>query len=167
MIILLDGSKGAGKTSVGALLVKKMTDVFLLSLDVERRALPDQEQNRTQLNKEAFEIIMDKATAFLRDNHTIIVDCGLTKERVQRFENLSSENHAKLYKFFLKASHDTLLDRVRSRDRVYGRSTNVERFEEVLKIVHDKEFKDFVIIETDMLGVEDVASTIIKTIASN
>ena len=60
MIILLDGSKGAGKTSVGALLIKEINDASILSLDIERRALPDKEKSRTELNKEAFEIIMRK-----------------------------------------------------------------------------------------------------------
>jgi predicted kinase len=164
MIILLDGSKGAGKTSVATLLTKKIKNSSILSLDIERRALPDKEKSRTELNKEAFEILVEKAMTLLSETHTIIVDCGLIPERIKRFEELSRETHIKLYKFFLKASHNTLLDRVRSRDRTRGGTTNVERFEEVFKIVHDKEFKDFIVIETDVLGVEDVTKTIIKAI---
>lgn len=57
MIILLDGSKGAGKTSVGALLVEKINDVSVLSLDIERRALPNKEKSRTELNKDAFKLL--------------------------------------------------------------------------------------------------------------
>jgi len=165
MIILLDGSKGAGKTSVGALLIKEINDASILSLDIERRALPDKEKSRTELNKEAFEIIMRKGISLLGDGHSVIVDCGLTKERVQRFEDLARDAHTKLYKFFLKASHDTLLERVRSRDRIHGGDTNVERFEEVFKIVHDKDLKDFIVIETDRLSAEDVANAIIKVVA--
>jgi predicted kinase len=162
MIILLDGSKGAGKTSVGALLIKELNDAFILSLDIERRALPDKAKSRTELNKKAFEIIMKKAITLLSEGHGIVVDCGLTNERVQGFEELSRETHTKLYKFFLKASHDTLLERVRSRDRAGGGNTDVERFEDVYKIVHDKDFKDYITIETDALSVEQVAKTIIK-----
>jgi thymidylate kinase len=164
MIILLDGSKGAGKTSVGALLIKEINDASILSLDIERRALPNKEKSRTELNTEAFEIIMEKARDLLGGGHNIIVDCGLLKERIQRFEDLSWETHTKLYKFFLKASHDTLLGRVRSRDRMHGNDTNVERFEEVYKIVHDKDFSDFIVIDTDELSAEDVARAIIKEI---
>jgi len=131
MIILLDGPKGAGKTSVSALLAKGMHDLSVLSLDVERRALPDKGKGRTELNKEAFEIIIKKAKNLLGGGHNIVVDCGLLKERIQRFDGLSQENDTKLYKFFLKASHDSLLGRVRSRDRASGNDTNVERFEEV------------------------------------
>ncbi len=119
----------------------------------------------TLSNKEAFEIVMRKGISLLGDGHSVIVDCGLTKERVQRFEDLVRDAHTKLYKFFLKASHDTLLERVRSRDRIHGGDTNVERFEEVFKIVHDKDFKDFIVIETDRLSVEDVANAIIKVVA--
>jgi predicted kinase len=165
MIILLDGSKGAGKTSVAAFLIKEINDASILSLDIERRALPDKEKSRTELNKEAFEIIMRKGISLLGDGHSIVVDCGLTKERVQRFEDLARDAHTKLYKFFLKALHDTLLERVRSRDRMHGNDTNVERFEEVFKIVHDKDFSDFIMIDTDELSAENVAGAIIKKIS--
>lgn len=164
MIILLDGSKGAGKTSVGAFLIKEINNASILSLDIERRALPNKEKTRTELNREAFEIIIKKARELLKDDHALVVDCGLLKERIQRFEDLSQETHTKLYKFFLKASHDTLLERVLSRDRMHGNDTNVERFEEVYKIVHDKNFSDFIVIDTDTLNVEDVARAIIKEI---
>jgi hypothetical protein len=94
----------------------------------------------------------------------IVVDCGLLKERVDFFEQLSRDTKTKLYKFFLKASRETLLNRVRSRDAIHGGETNVERFDEVLKIVQDKDFKDFTIIETDTLSLEDVAARIMKAI---
>src|ERR1700730_2992594 len=102
MIILLDGSKGAGKTSIGTLLVKEMYDVSMLSLDIERRALPNKEKSRTELNREAFEIIIEKAKKLLEESHNIVVDCGLLEERIKRFEDLSREKSTKLYKFFLK-----------------------------------------------------------------
>jgi len=162
MIILLDGPKGAGKTSVAALLVKEINDASLLSLDIERRSLPDKEKNRAKLNRQAFEIIIEKARDLLSASHNIIVDCGLIKERTRLFEELSREHHAKLYKFFLKASHDTLLERVRARDRILSKDTNIERFEETYKIVHDKDLADFTIIDSDTLSAEDVARAIIR-----
>lgn len=164
MIILLDGSKGAGKTSVSKILTERLDDLRPLSLDIERRALPNQDKSRTELNKEAFEMITHKARQLLEDGHNIVVDCGLLKERIDFFEQLSHATETKLYKFFLKASRETLLNRVRSRDAVYGNETNVERFDEVFKIVHDKDFDDFTVIETDALSVEEVAAGIIKVL---
>ena len=164
MIILLDGSKGAGKTSVSALLVEKINNLSVLSLDVERRALPNKAKSRTELNREAFEIIIKKAKILLEEGHNIVVDCGLLTERIKRFDDLSQEKSAKLYKFFLKASHDSLLERVRSRDRASGNDTNVERFEEVYKIVHNKDFSDFTIIDTDKLSLAEVVRVIIEAL---
>jgi predicted kinase len=164
MIILLDGSKGAGKTSIGEMLIERLDDIHPLSLDVERRALADQNKSRTELNAEAFEVIARKARKLLEDGHNIVVDCGLTKERVDFFEQLSRDTKAKLYKFFLTAPRETLLKRVQARDAVHGGETNVERFDEVLKITHSKDFSDFNVIETDSLTLEEVAARIMDTL---
>ena len=164
MLILLDGPKGAGKSSVSQILADKLDNVICLSLDAERRALPDQGRGRTELNKEAFENIIHKTERFLKENRNLIIDCGLTEERVQRLERVASDGNAQIYKFLLQASRGTLLGRVRMRDSAKNQKTNVERFDEVLKIVHAKEFSNFNIIETDGLSVKEVADRILKIV---
>jgi len=163
-IIILDGAKGAGKSSVGEILTQTLDKAVYLSLDNERRSLKSQEQNITERNKEAFENIVDKTRKSIFSENNIIIDCGLTKERLLTLENIASENNAKLYKFFLKAEHATLLNRVRNRDRSRGKNTDVERFNEVHQIIHDKELNGFHIIETDKLDLSKVADVIIKVV---
>ncbi len=163
-LILLDGAKGAGKSSVGEILTQRLDNAVYLSLDNERRSLKNKEKNRTELNKEAFENIIYKTKRLLSSKNNIIIDCGLTKERLIRLESFASETGVNLYKFFLKADHDILLNRVRYRDNSRGKSTDVERFNEVHKIVHDKELDSFYIIETNQIDLKKVASMIITTI---
>ena len=66
-----------------------------------------------------------------------------------------------LHKFLLKASYATHLERVRERDRLRNKETDVARFDEVYGIVHDKDFKEFSTIETDNLDLEAVEDCII------
>jgi cytidylate kinase len=165
MIILLDGPKGAGKSSVSNILINKLGNSIYLSLDNERKILVNQDKSKTELNKEAFENIMRKALDYLREGNHLIIDCGLNEERIARLEELALLTHKKLYKFFLKASYDILLDRVKHRDSSKGHDTDIKRFDETYKIVTSKEFKDFHIIETENLSIGEVATYIQKTLS--
>lgn len=164
MIILLDGSKGAGKTSTSEILLQNLENTIYLGIDKERRKLPIENKSRRELNKEAFEIILIKAKEALLDGKNIIIDCGLIPERIIKFENISKTTNVKLYKFFLKARKDTLLDRVRARDKVSNKDTNIERFNEVYDIIHSKPFNGFNIIETDKLKIGEIADIILNVI---
>lgn len=159
MIILLDGSKGAGKTSVGKILAQKLGAMYL-SLDVERRALNNEKQNSPEPNREAFENLLEKTKKFLSEGD-LIIDCGLTQERVEKLDTLAVDT--KIYKFLLRAHRDTELERVRHRDSAKNKKTDVGRFNEVHHIVHSKEFKDFKVIETDRLEPDEIANEIIKS----
>ena len=161
MLILLDGSKGAGKTSTSNILLENLKNAIYLGLDAERRKLPVENKTRKELNREAFVIILNKVEENLINGKNVIVDCGLTTERVSNFEIITQNTKAKLYKFFLKADKDTLLTRVQNRDLASNRATNIERFNEVYNIIHSKEFDGFEIIETDKLSIEEVASAIL------
>ena len=69
-----------------------------------------------------------------------------------------------MYKFFIKAPYETLLSRVRSRDKAKSKETDINRFDEVHNIVNSKEFDEFKIIETDKSDIREVADTILKII---
>lgn len=164
-LILLDGSKGAGKTSVSNILVQCLEKTVSLSIDTERHALLNQEKNITELNKEAFEVIFEKIDSQLGKGLSVVVDCGLTEERVSRLESLARSKNVKTYKFFLDAPYEVLLERVRLRDESRGRQTDEKRFEEVFKIIHSKDLSEFLVIRTDILTLEEIAAKIISTLS--
>lgn len=163
-IILLDGAKGAGKSTVSHLLGAHLPHAIILSLDEERRALPDQEKTRSELNQIAFKIILEKTKTGLENGKSIVIDCGLTEERVSIFDNLANEGEAKIHKFFLKAPYETLLERVRGRDRAKGKPTDEKRFEEVFNILHSKDFTGFTIIETNTLTPQEISDKIVSSL---
>jgi len=159
-IVLLDGAKGAGKTTVSGILQQCSNRIVCLSLDIERRALDNQERSRTELNAEAFENILKKTAEKLDNGGIIVIDCGLKPDRVSRIDSLAADKNVKVYKFLLKAPYEVLLDRVHSRDSTEGKETDEKRFEEIYNIVHGKELDDFNIIETDKLRPEEIADKI-------
>jgi predicted kinase len=163
-IILLDGSKGVGKTTIGEILTHQLESVIFLTLDNERRALDGQERSRAELNKEAFENILSKSTAYLDGGTSLIIDCGLTDERISRVEAIAAEKGIAVYKFLLKASYETQLGRVRGRDSAKGNPTDEARFAEVHDIVHAKSFDGFTVINTDHLSPAEVSDEIIEAL---
>jgi predicted kinase len=164
MIIALDGAKGAGKSSVSDILATHLKNAVQLSLDVERRKLLSQKNDRAELNNEAFKNLLIKARESLKDGRNIIIDSGLTEERVHILDDLALDAKVELYKFYLKAHHDILLDRVRLRDSAYDKETDTKRFDETFIITTSKDFNDFIKIETDALSLEGVAAVILEAI---
>jgi len=167
MIILLDGSKGAGKSTIAAILMEQIENSLYLSSDEIRRTFPaEPKRDIREKNKEAFEIIITKTIEGLKNKMNVIVDCGVSEERALRFEKISREMDTPLYKFFLKAKYETQLDRVKERDKSKGKeSTNVERFDEIYHYFNKKNLDDYVVLETDVLDTRQVVETILKTIA--
>lgn len=163
-VIVLDGSKGAGKTTVGEILVQRLKDVVFLSLDNERRVLANQERSRAERNAEAFENLLKESNRYLADGVSPIIDCGLTEERIVRIETLAAHAGVKIYKFLLKAPYETQLNRVRGRDSAKGNATDEARFAEVHDIVHSKSFDDFTTIETDQLVPAEIVDKIVAVL---
>ena len=165
MIIILDGAKGAGKSSVGEILIQKIKNAIILAFDTERKNLTNQERNRAETSNETFERILEKGEALILSGDTVIIDCGLTENRVSELEKLATKTNSKLYKFLLRADYETLLERVKERDSKNNKDTNVERFDEVYKIINNKEFSDFRVINTDTLRPSEIANIILGDIS--
>ncbi len=163
-LILLDGAKGAGKTTTGEILVERLENVIFLSLDKERRSLPHQERPIQERNKEAFENLKEQMKAHLQKGVSIILDCGLTQTRVIEIDELAVLQNASVHRFFLKAPYPVLLERVKARDRAKGKETDEKRCEEVYGFLKAKDFTGFIILESDVLKPEEIADKIMASL---
>jgi cytidylate kinase len=164
MIILLDGSKGAGKTTTGELLLKYIENSVYLGIDVERRDIPMEDGNRSKRNEEAFDKIIEKANKYLDEGKNLIIDCGLVEDKFLRINALGVSRNIPVYKFLLKASYQTQLDRVLSRDTTKDAQLEEKRFKEIHTPIHSKSFENFTTIETDKLNPIEVIDLILKTL---
>jgi thymidylate kinase len=164
MIILLDGSKGAGKSTAGQLLSTYLDNSMYVSIDTERKLLDRKEGSIQERNREAFEVMMDKCAQYLNEGKNIIIDCGMIQDRVTRIELLAKNKGLPIYKFVLKASYEKQLERVRARDASKGNETDEDRFKEVHKAIHSKQFDNFTTIETEKLNPEEVVQVILSTV---
>jgi thymidylate kinase len=165
MIIILDGSKGAGKSTTAELLCGQLENSVWLSGDKERRSLLNQEGRTIQeRNQEAFEVLLNKCNLLISENKNVVIDCGLIARRVLQIEKVAQEKNVPLYRFFLQATYDIQLKRVRVRDTLKGKETDEDRFDKVHTSIHGKSLTDFITIDTVKNSPEEVVGIILKEI---
>ncbi len=164
-IIALDGSKGAGKSTLVTELLQRYPQAKEVSLDKERRA-QGYETTSFEINETVFETMKPKIDQLLSAGNDIIVDCGLNDIRINALHQASEKHHARLELVFLTAPYDVLLQRVEERSRSQGRSNNRQRFEEVYKLVNDKDLSDFAVLDSAKLDPKELANAVEKLITS-
>lgn len=158
-IVLIDGPKGSGKTSVWELLKEKVPDAEFLSLDEERRKIPNARAT-DDFNNQAFEIIYDKMRAALDVKKTIILDAGVKPERIERIYEIARAFSVRILKYALIAPAEVLLSRIRQRDQQKGKTTDEERFWYTYRAQQSKDFRDFTVFDTSIMSSQEIVSKI-------
>ncbi len=162
-VIVLDGPKGAGKTTLANLLKEKLENMEILSLDVIRRSLPGAKAT-TEFNRIAFAMLLEKLPKLLEEKRNVIIDMGLSEERFAALKQLAMEYGASIRAYSLIAPRELLLERVTARDKREGKTTNEERFQEIYAAQQAKSFGNFMVFDTSALSPEEIANTIVMGI---
>jgi thymidylate kinase len=152
-LILLDGAKGAGKSSVCDLLQPKLPNTFFTGY----KQKPKEEDDL---------VMMDVATRQLREHlnagENVVIHNHLTEKRLQAFSQLGEECGAVVLKYHLTAPVEVLLRRLRQRDTSMGRETDEKRFHAVHRTQQAKDFSGFKSFDTTILSSEDIAESILQ-----
>ena len=67
-----------------------------------------------------------------------------------------------LYKYFLEAPYNVLVQRVKERNIVENKTTDENRIKYVHKVVNAKPFIDYTILDTNTLSAQDIVEKIIE-----
>lgn len=159
-VIVLDGPKGSGKTTLCDLLKKKLSNTHFFSLDEIRRAIPNARAT-DEYNQMAFDILLQELTQCIKNGNNIVIDCGLTEQKLLALEKTVRGLNVDLYKYALVAPLDILLERVKERDRKSGKETDEKRFQEVYQILQSKDFSGYVILDTESLSPDEIVNKIL------
>ncbi len=159
-IIALDGSKGAGKSTLVETFLKESPDTLELSLDKERRALGIVGTS-FEKNKITFKTIEAKLTDAMGERRNVILDCGLYQERIDFLESISAKCNADLHLVFLTAPYEDLINRVKARDKRNERPFNQERFDEVYRVVTDKDYSMFTILDSSKYSPKELSQKLV------
>lgn len=160
-VISIDGPKGAGKTTVAALVHERLPKTVVLSLDEIRRAIPEAIPTE-EFNALAFKTLLQRVVECVDQQKDVIVDSGLTEERSETLKEAIKDACGVWLPYALTASYDVLLKRVRQRDQLNKRHTNKERFERSFDRQQEKNFEGITVFETTELSPEAIADRIVE-----
>ena len=163
-IVIIDGPMGAGKSTVGALVHKRMKRTALLGMDRIKWFISDF-RRRKKDNAITNAVLIQMCDSYLAHGISTIITQGFSKEFTKPYIKLAKKHKAKLLFFQLNAPKAILFRRVKSRKHsVAGRPpialSRIERnFRKWKNYEHQGK-----LYETDKLSAKKVANEILKEI---
>jgi len=161
-VILLDGPKGSWKSSISLALKNKISDSIFLSLDLIRRGMNLKATNEN--NKTAYESLLKQAKQSIEEWKNVIIDCGMIEEKLKALEVVTKNIDINIYKYFLEAPYDTLLQRVKDRDIKEWKATDEGRFKYTYEMIKSKQLINYTTFDTSKLSTEEIANQIIENL---
>ena len=158
-LILLDGPKGAGKSTLTELLEKNLPNMASFGIDRERNLL-ERTDSITNDNERAFEAILNKLDITFSSGRNAVIDCGVTERRLDVLESLVKKHDVSFYKFSLPAPYAVLRSRVETRDKTRGKAFNSERFDVIYEALLAKSFDHFHMLDSDKLSPQEMLEAV-------
>ena len=154
-LILIDGPKGSGKSTLSELLRKNLANTEFFSIDGERK-LSEKSGDRDADNKKAFVTIVEKLASVFEQKKNAVLDSAVFDDRLGMLEGISKKYGVNLHKFSLTALPETLRTRVKEREEAKGNRFDSDRFDHTLKVVQNKSFEDFHVLDSSKLSPQEI-----------
>ncbi len=158
-LIILDGARGAGKSSVSALLKEKMSNTVFVGLDLIRNLITKSKAN-DDFNDIAFDAIYSITDSFISNGVNVVIDSGLKEGRVQKLKEIALKHKAFIFMYYLSAPKDVLWERIQKRGKERNKMPSPERFDYTFKAQQSKDFSNFTEIDTTKHDPEKIANKI-------
>lgn len=166
-LILIDGPKGSGKTTLCELLKERFESTKFFSLDEERKMLVERTDSRDNDNGRAFGFLIEKLKTAFANKENAVIDIGLSEERVKMLEEIAKDHNVKVHKFALVAPKETLRSRVIKRDSDQGKLFDERRFDYTHNAQQSKLFTGFRIMDSSKLSPKEIFDIVMNTVVSN
>ncbi len=158
-LIILDGARGAGKSTTSALLKEKTENTVFIGLDLIRNLIT-KSKAADDFNAIAFDAIFSVTDSFLSNGVNVVIDSGITKERDKKLKDIASKNGATVHMYYLSAPKEVLWERIQKRGQERGKMPDRERFDYTYGMQQAKDFSGFMEIDTTKNDPEQVAERI-------
>ena len=163
-LIILDGARGAGKSTASAILKEKMENTVFIGLDMIRNLITKSKAT-DDFNTIAFDAIFSITDSFLSNGINVVIDSGITKERDKKLKDIALKYDVDIFMFYLSAPKEVLWERIQKRGEERKRMPNRERFDYTHGMQQAKDFSDFIEIDTTKLNPEDITELILSKIS--
>ena len=162
-IIVIDGPMGSGKTTVAALLHKKLKRTAHLGLDRIKWFISDFKRIPED-NEIVRQVVSAMTKEYLRHGISVIVEQGMRKERIDALKRIAKKENAKFFAYQLTASKTVLLKRVHQRPHLSNRpkvtKARIERNWRAYMESHKKPIAT--LIDVEKISAQQVANRILK-----
>ena len=163
-LILLDGARGAGKSSFSVILKEKMENTVFVGLDMIRNLITKSKAT-DDFNAIAFDAIFSITDSFLSNNINIVIDSGITKERDKKLKDIAIKHNADVFMFYLSAPKEVLWERIQKRGEERNMMPNRERFDYTYSMQQSKDFSEYTEIDTTKLNPKEISDLILTKIS--
>jgi len=154
-LVIIDGPKGSGKSTLWELLKEHLSNTEFFSLD-NMRQLVEKTDSKDNDNEKVFWLLTEKLKDVFRQKKNAVIDSGLSERRVIVLEEISKEYAIQLHKFAFIAPYDVLHSRVKERDKNKGKIFDKHRFDYTLNVQQSKSFENFFIIDSSKLSPQEI-----------
>ena len=158
-LIVLDGAKGTGKSTVSLLLQNKLNKTAFIGFDSVRHLIVNAKASNKN-NKIVFDVIISMLNSFLEHDVNVVIDGGLTEERLKIIQKIVQKNNSNLYLYHLWAPREVLWERIQGRAQC--KKPDRERFDYVYDILNKKNLAEFKEVDTVQNNPETIVEKIYK-----
>lgn len=169
-LIIIDGSMGAGKTTVANLLHKTLKRTALISLDKLKRIVSFYEMDSKEHLQLASDLGVAMTNEYLKKEINVIVEKAFTREEYLKSFIKSIKNKPNLYIYQIEVPLEIGLSRVKKREKLKEKGIPRNRIKEKVtrNYSHYNQFKysNAKIFDSSKLTPRMIANKILKEVGS-
>ncbi len=164
-VIVIDGPMGAGKTTVAAMLHKKLKRTAHIGLDRIKWFISDFKRVPKD-NEIVRSVVTAMAEEYLKQGISVIIEQGMRKERIDALKKIAGKHHARFLAYQLTGPKAVLIGRVHQRPHLSNRPKVTDARIERNWRAYWKSHKESVatLIDTEKITARKVANRILDDI---
>ena len=165
-LIIIDGPMGSGKTTVAALLHKKLKRTAHLGLDRIKWFISDFKRVPAD-NEIVRDVVAAMAREYLKHGINVIIEQGMRKDAIDALKRTAKKVGADCFVYQLDAPKQLLLERIHQRPRLKGkpRISNA-RIERNYRAHLQYKYPDAIVLDAEKSTAEQIVRRILKEIKS-
>ncbi len=160
-VLVLCGSKGAGKTTLSNALATKLPGVAFFGL-VDIRRMMSHVEAGNEANAIAWEVIPGMVEGFLSGGVSVVINDGMNPVRFKVIQEIAQKYGADIFVYTLQAPRDILWNRVRERDVKWDKVASKERFDYVYDLVEQNFIEGSQILDSESESAEELARVVLR-----
>src|SRR3989344_2828868 len=169
-IIILDGPMGSGKSTIGALLAKRLKRTALVNEDRIKWFISDFRRSKRD-NAIVRAVFIEMCKTYLKQDISLVITQGFLKNKrpLSPFVAMARKNNFKLFVYHLNAPRKVLLQRIKSRKKSKDAKTPIakSRIERNIRMWNKNRYTIGKEFQTDKTTPKRIATEILKDIRTS